>query len=149
MGAENAVMSCDLHILVYQAAESISSQRPDCSSGRRGSGACGRLLMQRPVRAMSVVVLDVLLQHDRQVAWSGDQQVVEAFAAQRADEALGDRVRPRCPDWGADDADVGEHGVDGVGELGIAVADQEPELLGAVTEGDCKNIGVTPIKEST
>ena len=74
VGAENAVTSCGLHILVYQAAESISSQRPDCSSGRRGSGACGRLLMQRPVRAMSVVVLDVLLQHDRQVAWSGDQQ---------------------------------------------------------------------------
>jgi hypothetical protein len=96
VGAENAVTSCDLHILVYQAAESISSQRPDGSSGRWGSGACGRLLMQRPVRALSVVVLDVLRQHDRQVAWSGDQQVVEAFAAQRADEALGDRVRPRC-----------------------------------------------------
>jgi hypothetical protein len=116
VGAENAVTSCDLHILVYQAAESISSQRPDCSSGRWGSGACGRLLMQRPVRAMSVVVLDVLLQHDRQVAWSGDQQVVEALAAQCAGEALGDRVRPRCPGWGADDADVGagERGVDGV-----------------------------------
>ena len=107
MGAENAVTSCDLHILVYQAAESISSQRPDCSCGRWGSGACGRLLRQRPVRAMSVVVLDVLLQHQCQVAWSGDQQVVEAFAAQGADEALGDGVRPRCPDWGADDADVG------------------------------------------
>jgi hypothetical protein len=48
------------------------------------------------------------------VAWSGDQQVVEAFAAQRADEAFGDRVRPRCPDWGVEDGDVGagEHGVD-------------------------------------
>jgi hypothetical protein len=100
VGAENAVRSCDLHILVYQAAESISSQRSECCSGRWGSGACGRLLMQRPVRAMSVVVLDVLLQHDRQVAWSGDQHVVQAFAAQRADEALGDRVRARCPDWG-------------------------------------------------
>jgi len=63
VGAENAVMSCDLHILVYQAAESISSQRPEWRSGRWGSGACGRLLMQRAVRAMSVVVLDVLLQH--------------------------------------------------------------------------------------
>ena len=70
------------------------------------------------------------------VAGSGDQHVVEAFAAQRADEALGDRVRARCPDWGADDADVGagEHGVEGGGELGIPVADQEPELLGAVAE---------------
>src|SRR4051794_36797842 len=84
---------------------------------------------------MSVVVLDVLLQHDRQVAWSGDQQVVEAFAAQGADEAFGDRVRAPCSDWGAEDADVGagEHGVDGGGELGISVADQELELL-AVAE---------------
>ena len=51
-------------------------------------------------------------------------------------EALGDRVRPRCPDWGADDADVGagEHGVEGGGELAVPVADQEPELLGAVAE---------------
>src|SRR3954447_19578810 len=45
VGAENAVTVCDLHILVYQAAESISSQRPECCSGRWGSGACGRLLM--------------------------------------------------------------------------------------------------------
>ena len=91
MGAENPVTACDLPVLVYETAESISSQWSECRSGRWGSGACGRLLMQRPVRAMSVVVLDVLLQHDRQVAWSGDQQVVEAFAAQRADEAFGDR----------------------------------------------------------
>jgi hypothetical protein len=72
------------------------------------------------------------------VAWAGDQQVVEAFAAQRADEALGDRVRPRCPDWGADDADVGggEHGVEGGGELGIAVADQEPKPASVVAEVD-------------
>ena len=41
VGAENAVMSCDLHILVYQAAESISSQRPDCSSGRWGVAPVG------------------------------------------------------------------------------------------------------------
>ena len=61
--------------------------------------------------------------------------VVEAFAAQSADEALGDRVcavRGR----GADDGDVGagEHGIDGGGELGVSVADQELELLGAVAE---------------
>ena len=64
--------------------------------------------------------------------------MVEAFAAQGADEALGDRVRPWCPDWGADDADVGagEHRVEGGDELGISVADQEPDLLGAVAEVD-------------
>jgi hypothetical protein len=43
--------------------------------------------MQRSVWAVGVVVLDELGQHLRQVAWSGDQQVVEAFAAQRLDLA--------------------------------------------------------------
>jgi hypothetical protein len=62
--------------------------------------------------------------------------VVEAFAAQRADEAFGDGVRSRCLDWGAEDADVGagEHRVEGGGELAVPVADQEPELLGVVAE---------------
>jgi hypothetical protein len=69
------------------------------------------------------------------VALSSDQDVVEAFPAQGADEAFGDRVRPRCPDWGADDAAVGasECGVEGGGELAVPVADQEPEPIGAVT----------------
>ena len=41
-----------------------------------------------------MVVLDVLPQHCREVALSGDQEVVEAFAAQGADEAFRDRVVP-------------------------------------------------------
>jgi hypothetical protein len=70
------------------------------------------------------------------VAWSGDQEVVEAFAAQGADPAFRDRVRSWCPYRGADDADVGagEHGVEGGGELGISVADQELESFGVVAE---------------
>ena len=49
-----------------------------------------------------------------------------------------------APDWGADDADVGagEHGVEGGGELAVPVADQEPELLGAVTEVDQQVAGL-------
>jgi hypothetical protein len=37
---------------------------------------------------------------------------------------------------GADDADVGgvDHGVEGLGELGVAVLDQESEVVGAVAE---------------
>ena len=107
MGAENPVASRDLHILVYEATEAISSQGPDGRFGARGSAACLRLLTERPVRAMGVVVLEVLLQHCREVARSGDQEVIEAFAAQRSDEALGDRVRARCPDGAADDAAAG------------------------------------------
>ena len=74
-------------------------------------------------------MLDVLLQHRRKVAGSGDQDVVEAFAAEGADPAFGDGIRAGCSNWGAQDTDVGagEHGVEGGGELGIAVAG---ELIG-------------------
>jgi len=70
------------------------------------------------------------------MVWSGDQDVVEAFAAQCPDEAFRDRVRPRCPDRGADDPNVGtgEDRVEGRGELTVPVADQEPEPVGAITE---------------
>jgi hypothetical protein len=46
------------------------------------------------VRSVRVEVLDILAQDDVEVAWSGDQEVVEAFPAQGADEAFGDRVAP-------------------------------------------------------
>ncbi len=120
----------------YETAESISSQRPDGCAGGRGSGACRRLLIQRPMWAMSVVVLEELLQYHREVALSGDQELVEAFPAERADEAFGDRVRPWCPYRGADDPDVGtgEDRVERGGELAVPVADQEPEPVGAFAE---------------
>ena len=75
-------------------------------------------------------------QYEVEVAWSGDQEVVEAFPAQGADEPFRDGVRPGCPDWGADDADIGagEDGVEGGGELAVPVTDQESKPLGAVAE---------------
>src|SRR4051812_38802194 len=92
--------------------------------------------MQRSVRSVPVVMLGVLAQYDVEVPWSGDHEVVEAFPAQGADEAFRDGVRAGCPDWGADDADVGadEDGVERGGELAIPVTDQEPEPVGAVAE---------------
>ena len=60
VGAENPVTSCDLHVLVYEAAEPASSQRPNGRFGERGSGACGRTLMQRSVRPVRVVMLGEL-----------------------------------------------------------------------------------------
>jgi hypothetical protein len=47
---------------------------------RRGSVACGRVLIERWVRAVRFVLLDVLLQYSRMVARSGDQEVAEALA---------------------------------------------------------------------
>jgi hypothetical protein len=107
VGAENSVTSCDLHILVEKATEAVASQRTNGRSAGRGSAAGGRSLIERSVRAVGVVVLDVLLEHCREVAWAGDQEVIEAFAAQGADDAFGNRVRPGCPNGGADEADVG------------------------------------------
>ena len=46
VGAENTVTLCDLHILVDQAAESVSSERPDDRPGARRSAALGWALMQ-------------------------------------------------------------------------------------------------------
>jgi hypothetical protein len=70
------------------------------------------------------------------VGCSGDQEMVEAFAAQGADPAFRDGVRSWCLNWGADDADVGagEHGVEGCCEFAVPVADQEPKLSGVVAE---------------
>jgi hypothetical protein len=85
------------------------------------------------VGAVRVVVLDELVQDLFEVPGSGDYEVIEAFAAQRADEAFGDRVGAGCPHGVAEDADVGaaEDRVEGGGELAVPVADQEPELVGS------------------
>ena len=50
---------------------------------------------------------------------------------------LADGVGPRCPHWCFDDADAdrGEDGVKRGGELGVAVPDEEPELVPGVVEG--------------
>ena len=126
MGAENPLTSGDLDILVYEAAEPVPAERSDGRAGTWGSVACGRPLMQRSVRTVRVVVLDIFVQHRGKVAGSGDQEMVEAFAAQCADEAFGDRVRSRRPNWCADDANVGagEDHVEVDGELGGLFTDR-------------------------
>ena len=92
--------------------------------------------MQRSVRSVPVVMLDVLVQYKVEVAWSGDQEVVEAFLAQGADEAFRDRVRPGCPDRRPDDPHVGagEDRVERSGELAVTVTDQEPQPVGSIVE---------------
>jgi hypothetical protein len=52
---------------------------------------------QRPVRAGVVVVALELAEDRPEVRLVQNDQVVEALAAQRADESFGDRVRPRRP----------------------------------------------------
>jgi len=59
------------------------------------------LLIQRPIWAMSVVMLNVLLQYQLRVTGPSDQEMVEALVAYCANPAFGDRVGPRCADRGA------------------------------------------------
>jgi hypothetical protein len=65
-----------------------------------------------------------------------DEDSVEEFAADAADEAFGDRVGPWRPHRCPEDADVGggEDGVERGGELGVAIPDQKPELAPGVVE---------------
>jgi hypothetical protein len=84
-----------------------------------------------------VVVIDEDVEHVLEVAAVEDQEPVEAFSAGGADEALGDRVRAWRPDRRLDDSDVdgGEDGVEGRGELGVPVSDEEPEAAAGRRRG--------------
>jgi len=46
VGAENAVTSCDLHVLVHETAEPVASEGLDDRAGGRGSAAGGRVLIK-------------------------------------------------------------------------------------------------------
>ena len=92
MGAENGVTSRDLQVLVDEAAEPVPSEDADVRSRTRRDCTCGRSLIQGSVRPVGLEVLEILAQNDIEVAWPGDQEVVEAFPAQGTDEALGDGV---------------------------------------------------------
>jgi hypothetical protein len=77
VGAEYPVTLCDLGIFADQAAEPVPPQDTDIRvhNGRTVTPS-GRALAERPVRAMNVVVLDVLTQDQPQVPLAGDQYAV-------------------------------------------------------------------------
>ena len=74
---------------------------------------------------------DVLGEHGLKVAAAEDEHPVEAFAPYGADHALTDGVGPGCSDRALDDSGAlrGEDGVEGSGELGVAIADEEPDCV--------------------
>jgi len=97
-------------------------------------------LPQSAVWSVIVVVAFELVQYERGVSSVEDQESVEEFAADRRDEALGDRVRSRCPHRRLDDLDVdggedgGEDGGQGGGELAVAIAEEESVVPVGVVE---------------
>ena len=96
MGADNAVTSCDLGILVDQAAEQVASSDADVVAwGREMGAAVGWLLAEGPVRPVGVVVIDVFAEDVVEMSPAGDEDAVGALAPRAGDPPLADRVRAR------------------------------------------------------
>jgi hypothetical protein len=129
VGAENAVTLRDLGILADQAAEPIAPQNLGISAWSRWRRtAVRRILLQRPVRPVRIVVIDVHAKDQPQVPFTCDQDPVQALAPGTAHPAFRYRVRTRRLDRGLDDpeTDRSEDGVECRGEFGVPVPDQEP-----------------------
>jgi hypothetical protein len=96
----------------------------------------GSALAESAVRPVTVVVKFVLAKYGRGVALVDDEDAVEELAADGADKAFSDGVGPRRPHGRPDDLDAaaGEDGVEGRGELGVTISDEEPEPPADVVE---------------
>ena len=104
MGSPSVVMvwvpetlspSRDLGVFVDETAETVPSQDAGiCARSGRILALGGRALVERPVGAMDVVVIDVLAQDQLQVSLAGDQHPVQALAPGAGYPSLRDRVRP-------------------------------------------------------
>ena len=82
MGAENAATSCDLRILVDQAAKVVASSDADVVAGRRDVGpGVGWLLAEGPVRPVGVVVIDIFAENVAEMSPADDEDPVGALAA--------------------------------------------------------------------
>jgi hypothetical protein len=97
----------DLRILMDQATESIASDYRRRGVRRyRGERSKRRCLSQGPVRAMGVEVGLVLAQHLSGMCGVDDQDPVQQFTPDAADEPFADRVRHRHPDRDLDHVSV-------------------------------------------
>ena len=96
----------------------------------------GRAELAAAVGSSSVVVPGVFGQDQSQVSLSEDQQAVGDLGPGGEHEPLriSVRTRPSGRDLDDLDADAGQCRVERFGQLARAVADQEPEVGGAVAE---------------
>jgi len=85
---------------------------------------------------LGVLVLDIFGEQGFEMSTAQDEHPVEALAAEGADHAFADRVRPRCPDRILQNPDpVGsKDGVEGSDKFDVAVADEELHRAGLFGE---------------
>jgi putative transposase len=131
VGADNAFTSCDLRILMEEAAKPVASENADVIAGRRDVGLpVGWSLAEGPVRPVGVVVIDVFAEDVAEMSSAGYEDAVSALAPRTGDPPLADRVRPRRPDRRDDDphADRGEDRVEAAGTTILRTAIQAPRM---------------------
>ena len=88
------------------------------------------------MRAVVIEVTLVVVQHDAGVSLVVDQQPVGALLADATNEPFGVAVRLGCLRRDLDHLDIigGENGIEGGGELGVPVTEQEAERTDPLTE---------------
>jgi hypothetical protein len=110
----------------------------DLLLGQAGHGVIGpgRAKLAAAMGPSSVVVRLVPGQDRPQVSFAGDQHPVDDLGPGGEHEPLRTGIRTRAPgrDLYRFDADAGQGGVEGHGELPGPVAEQEPEVCGAAAE---------------
>ena len=130
-----------------QATEQVSSMNAAVSAliydGQSG-GWVRRLELQRPVRPVPVVVLDVDSQDLLQVPATHDEQPVQALGPHRPDPALGvgvgvGRLHRRDQYLGAVRM---EDVVEGAGELRIPIANKEAHSSAPLTQHETQVAGL-------
>jgi hypothetical protein len=137
-GPDIGFASCDLRVLMDQSTEANSLHDPPRRRQDNWHAESEwRRLPQGAMRAMAVVVIGVLGQHRPQLPAAQDQDPVQHLPPNRAHPPLRVRIRPRRPHRRGEHLDRlgGEDGVEGGGELRVPIADQKPELAGAVVKG--------------
>ena len=89
-----------------------------------------------PVGPGLVVMAEVLTENSFEMSPRGYEEVVEALLADGPHEPLGESIRPGRGNRGSYrfDADRGEGGVEGGGEFGVSVPNEESELAPSVFE---------------
>ena len=126
-------------VLVRESAEDLFPADPvlgEVDLRWPGVSLSGCELAEGTVRPAGVVMLKVLGQHLPQMMLIDDQQPVEEFPAQGADDSLADRVcsgRLRRAGENPDAVRL-EYGVEGAGELAGAIPDQKLDRSRALPE---------------
>lgn len=100
-------------------------------------GVVARGTLLSPLVGRMIVVVRLIGGQDlAEVALAEDELLVEALAAQGTDATFGVSIRARSLDRSPDDPNAtgSEDSVEGTGELGVSIADKEPELVSPLTE---------------